>query len=241
MEETISYSERVKGWTSFHSFIPDWMARLNNRFFTIKNGQLYLHNDETNPIRNTFYGTRYNSKITTEFNDVASDDKIFKNVVLEGDKPWSVALRTNYTEGTIAKTEFNQRESRWFAYTRKNENPDDYHGHTAQGIGAIASAVGLTITFTSITNMISVGDTLCQLNGSTEQIIGVITLITGNVITVASITTAPVVGFYSYAKKDPRVEGSEIRGYFMEVTLEQDDEGDAELFAINTNAVKSYV
>ena len=32
-----------------------------------------------------------------------------------------------------------------------------------------------------------------------------------------------------------------MRGYYMEVTLENEDTTDGELFAISTNAVKSYV
>jgi hypothetical protein len=77
----------MQGWTSF-PFVPDFMTKLNNRFFT-KNGQLYLHNDETNPIRNNFYGVQYGSKITTVINEANSEDKIFKNIVLEGNKPWN--------------------------------------------------------------------------------------------------------------------------------------------------------
>ncbi|MGH2666033.1 hypothetical protein [Flavobacterium sp.] len=241
MSETISYSDKAKGWTSFHSFIPDWMAKLNNRMYSIKDGQLWLHNDESNPVRNNFYGEQYNSKIIAIFNEAPSDDKIFKTINLEGNLPWDVTVRTNYTESTITKEEFNHRESRWFAYTRKNENQNDLTGHTAQGIGVILSSVGLTITFGNISNMISEGDILYQVNGSVNEIIGTITSIAGNVITVDSVATPPVPGYFSFAKKNARIEGSEIRGYYMEVELENDDTVPVELFAINTNAVKSYV
>ncbi len=240
-KETISYSDKAKGWTSFHSFIPDWMAKLNNRMYSIKDGQLWLHNDESNPVRNNFYGEQYNSKIIAIFNEAPSDDKIFKTINLEGNLPWDVTVRTNYTESTITKEEFNHRESRWFAYTRKNENQNDLTGHTAQGIGVILSSVGLTITFGKISNMISEGDVLYQVNGSVNEIIGTITSIAGNVITVDAVATPPVSGYFSFAKKNARIEGSEIRGYYMEVELENDDTVPVELFAINTNAVKSYV
>lgn len=240
-KETISYSDKVDGWTSFHSFIPDWMAKLNNRFFSVKDGQLYLHNDETNPVRNNFYGTQYNSKVVTVFNEGPSEDKIFKTLNLEGTHPWATILRTNYTESTIAKTEFNKRESRWFAYTRRNENDNDLTGHTGNGIGVIISSAGLTVTFSFMSNLISVTDVLCQLNGSTEEIIGTITAINGNVITVNAITTAPINGLFAYSKKNSRIEGGEMRGYYMEVELENDSTEPVELFAINTNAVKSYL
>lgn len=240
-KETISYSDKVSGWTSFHSFIPDWMAKLNNRFFSIKNGQLWLHNDETNPVRNNFYGEQHNSKVITVFNEGPSEDKIFKTLNLEGTHPWAVSVKTNYTESTITENEFNKRESRWFSYIRKNENSADLTGHTGQGIGVIISSSGLTISFSFLSNLISVGDALCQLNGSSEEVIGTITGITGSEITVDTIVTLPISGLFAYSKKNSRIEGGEIRGYYMEVELENDSTEPVELFAINTNAVKSYL
>jgi hypothetical protein len=240
MEKTLSYTEKVKGWTSFHSFIPEFMVRLKNRFYTIKAGQLWLHNDESNPVLNNFYGVQYDSKVITIFNDAPSDDKIFKTLILEGTHPWAVALRTNYTEGTILKSEFNNRESRWFANTRKSENNNDYTA-SVQGIGVIQSFTGLTIAFVSIGPLVSVGDVLHQINGSADQVIGTITNINGNVVTLNAIITTPVVGLFCFSKKNSRIEGSEIRGYFMEVELTQNDTHDVELFAINSNAIKSYV
>lgn len=240
-QETISYSDKVDGWTSFHSFIPDWLVKLNNRLFSIKDGQLWLHNDETNPVRNNFYGVQYNSKVVTVFNEGPSEDKIFKTLNLEGTHPWKATIKTNYTESTILKTEFNKRESRWFAHTRQNENSNDLTGHSGNGIGIIVSSSGLTIAFSFMSNIISVNDTLCQLNAGTEEVIGTITNINGNVITVNAITTTPINGLFAYSKKNARFEGGEMRGYFMEVELENDNTEPVELFAINTNAVKSYL
>jgi len=237
---TVSHSEKSGGWTSFWSYIPDLMLKLNNRFYSIKNGQLYLHNEEDAP-RNNFYGTQYTSKIKTAINAANSEDKIFKTMVLESNKPWDVEVETNFAKSTIKKQEFNQRESRQFAYLRKNEDANDFHGNSVQGIGVIQSATGLTITYASISNFVSIGDVLYQLNGSSNEIIGTITNRVGNTITVSSITTTPTVGLFSFSKKDSRIEGGEIRGYFMEVSLENTDTEKVELFAINTNAVKSFV
>ena len=49
------------------------------------------------------------------------------------------------------------------------------------------------------------------------------------------------IGLFSFSKKDARIEGGDIRGYFMEVIIENNDIERVELFAVNTNAVKSYV
>ncbi|MNR62359.1 hypothetical protein D3C85_1843600 [compost metagenome] len=63
----------------------------------------------------------------------------------------------------------------------------------------------------------------------------------GLTIKVQAIVTAPTPGLYSYSKKDSRIEGGEVRGYYMEVELTNDDTEKVELFAVNTNAIKSYV
>lgn len=241
MPKTLTFSEKSKGWTSFFSFIPDAMCKLNNRFFTIKEGQLYLHNDKDNPVVNNFYGEQFSSKIKTVINDSPSDDKIFKNLVLEGNKSWEATIKTNLTESTIKKEEFNQKESRFFAYLRKNENEEDLTGDSAQGIGVISRSTGLNIVFGYVPDSVSVGDVLYQVNGSNNEVIGVINNINVNTITVDSIITSPVSGYYCFSKKDSRIEGSEVRGYYMEVELENNDTDGAELFAISSNAVKSHV
>jgi len=238
---TLTFSDKAKGWTSFHSYLPDWMMKLNNRFFSIKNGQLYLHNDQTNPVRNNFYGEQFNSKMVTLINEANSEDKIFKTLVLEGNLTWDATIKTNLTESTIKSTEFNTRESRHFAYVRRNEIAADLHGHSGIGIGNIISAVGFTVTLLAVPSLLSIGDKLWQLNGAIEEPIGIITAINGAVVTLDAIETTPVVGYYSYAKKNPRVEGGDIRGYYSEITLVNSNTEPVELFAIESNIIKSYV
>ena len=49
---TITYSEAVKGFPSFYSYIPDYIMGMNNYLYTFKGGNLYRHN--TNNTRNNF-------------------------------------------------------------------------------------------------------------------------------------------------------------------------------------------
>lgn len=237
--KTLTFSEMVKGWTSFHSWIPDDMVRINNRFYTIKDGQLYLHNDATNGYNN-FYGQQFTSHVTTVFNQEHQIDKIFKNIILESDNAWEATIETNLVNSSIKKLEFNNRESRWFAYTRQNENTSDLRG-VSQGVGRILSVNGTSITFADVSKTVSIGNSLYQLNGSTKELIGVITGNSNNIITVSSIITTPVVGYFCFSIKDSRIEGSAIRGYYMQVKLEDDSNVANELFAVSTNVVKSYL
>lgn len=245
---TITFDETVQGWTSFHSFMPDFMLRLNNRFYTIKDGQLWLHNEEGNGYNN-FYEKQHASEVVTVFNDEHSHDKIFKTLVLEGTNSWKAELKTNYTESHIKPEEFNKRESRWFAYMRKNENTDDLHG-VSQGLGVIQSVNGLEITLHEIPQNVSVGDEVWQVsNDDTMQQIGVIENYYDNVVVLippapeggAVGNSMPKVGNFVFSKKDSRIEGSEMRGYYMEVALTDDTNEKNELFAISSEVVKSYL
>lgn len=242
MQNTITFSEKNKGWTSFHDLTPSLMCRLNNRFFVVKNGQLYMQHDRENPVMNTFFGTKYPSKITTIFNEAPSEDKIMKNLIQEGTHPWKATIETNLSQGTIEASEFNQVGSKWLAHTRKNEDTNDITDRV-QGIGNIISVNVNEITFAQIPTLVSVGETLFQQNVSTQEEIGIITNIDKltNTITVASIVTTPVVDRFSYSVKNARVQGAEIRGYYAQVTLENDDDENVELFAINSNMVQSFV
>ena len=86
-EITIGYELDVQGWASRMSFIPEGGVSLNNKFYTWKNGQLYMHNSNTTP-RNNFYGTQYNSEVEVIFNDNPSAVKEFLTIGYEGTDGW---------------------------------------------------------------------------------------------------------------------------------------------------------
>lgn len=237
---TITHSEETKGWSSFWSYVPDWFARLGNRFYTIKNGQLWEHHDTENPVMNNFYGTQYNSSVKTVFPDAMREDKIYKTIEQEADQKWAVQALTNLTESSITASEFETKESRQFAFMRRNEVTDDYHGR-GQGVGVIQSVDGPELTFSRAPEFVNIGDQLLQMNGDAAEVIGTVELVEGTVITVEAIDTAPVVGYYAFAAKNARAEGGAIRGYYLEVILSNEDTADGELYAVSTETVKSYV
>ena len=77
MAETLTYSPDVKGWPSFYSYIPEWMAGMNNYFYSFKGGNLYRHN--TNEVRNQYYGVNYSSQMTSIFNDNPTDNSLVED------------------------------------------------------------------------------------------------------------------------------------------------------------------
>jgi len=237
---TLTFSDDNNGWTSFWNYSPDGMCSVDNRFFSIKNGQLYLHNNQDDLVPNTFYGEQTPSKLFFYFNEDPTNDKIFKTIEIEGTHAWDVILKTNLTQGDIHYNEFNKKESRFYAYIRKNNVGEVFFGIAVQGIGNIINIIGDTIFFDNVSETINIDDKLYQ-NPTLE--IGTITGIDfeNNSITITTYTNAPTLNEFCFATKNERIEGADIRGYFMEVQLTNNDNQLIELFAINTNAIKSFV
>ena len=86
---TLTFDEGAQGFTSFFSYAPEQMASIKNKFFTMKNGQLWQHYSATAP-RGSFYGTSTPSKITFIFNGNPSISKVFHTINYEGANGWQV-------------------------------------------------------------------------------------------------------------------------------------------------------
>ena len=82
LDRTVSFSERVKGWVSFKSFIPEGGVSLNNTYYTFKKGILWEHH--ANETRNNFYNDQYDSSVEVLFNDAPNVVKSFQTLNYEG-------------------------------------------------------------------------------------------------------------------------------------------------------------
>ena len=84
-DTTVSFSEKVKGWTSRKSFSPESGVSLNNQYYTIKGGDLWRHGSTSR--YSTFYdapGNVVESMIKFTFNEMPSTVKTFKTINYEG-------------------------------------------------------------------------------------------------------------------------------------------------------------
>lgn len=91
---TLSFDEKVSGWTSFYSYKPDQIFSLRNKFYSVKNGSLYQHHDSS-VERGRFYNVsnslvNYPSSITTIFNQQTGSSKTFKTIEYEGNNGWKL-------------------------------------------------------------------------------------------------------------------------------------------------------
>jgi len=244
-EITLTFSNRLQGWTSFFSFHPEWMIGMNNVFYTMKAGELYRHRDNT-VDRNTFYGVYGDSTITNVFNDQPMDAKMFKTIGLESTHPWRAVVTTDLENGQIQTDWYLRKEGDWYGNIRRNDNNTDLDLMSAQGIGTAAAVVGvvpgiITITFGfNINQMVNVGDVVYKNNVLAGDLIGTITFIDKNVIEVTVSTNAPVPGDFILAIKDSVAESYGSRGYYMEVQLINSLTTAVEMFSMKSEAFKSY-
>ena len=86
---TVSFDDDIKGFPSFFSYKPDQSISLKNKYYTMKDGVLYVHYG-SNAKRANFYGQQYSSKITFLLNPKVSMSKVFKTVNYEGGNGWQV-------------------------------------------------------------------------------------------------------------------------------------------------------
>ncbi len=129
----ISFSETVKGWDSFKSFIFESGVTLNNYYYTFKNAKPWIHHSD-NVNRNIFYGIQFDSSIIPMFNDFSGSVKDFRTISYEGTQSrvyqntnsedgnyynlsnvngWYVnSISTDLQEGQVK--EFIDKEGKWF-------------------------------------------------------------------------------------------------------------------------------
>lgn len=263
-EWTVSYSQNSKGWPSFYSYIPEYMIGMNNFFYTFNKGNLYQHN--VNELRNNYYGEQYNSQITSVFNQNPLENKIFKTLNLESNDAWEAYLETDIQiNGFMEDGWFEKKEGAWFAYLRqRGEVPaleGQYAMRSANGIGKTSSVAILqgttTLSFStnplvSIGNFISVGDyvyhslpqytdisyggIVVQVNVDLQNGINQLIVSTTSANTVAFPLNDPYIMFI----KSSEAESHGLLGHYCLFTITNYNTQATELFAVESDVMKSY-
>lgn len=265
MAITITYSEGVEGWPSFYSYFPEWILGMNNHLYTFKSGNLYRHN--TNPIRNNFYGVQYPSTIQSVFNDNPLENKLYKAINLEGDSKWDVQMETDLEfTGFILNSWFEKKEASYFAFVRNNgntpANPDQYPLRSLNGIGRSVNTnyVGTTLLvdfsispLVSIGNIISIGDMLyfsLPPNYDTPLLAGQVINIDVNYpflknrifvdSSIPNTVPVPIQNPYFLYIKNSIAESHGVLGHYCVFNLTNNSTSKVELFAVESDVMKSY-
>lgn len=247
-EYTLSFNEKANGWTSFHSFIPDFMIGMNSYFYSFKNGELYRHN--TNDTRCNFYGTQYTAKVTGVFNTDYSMTKNYNTFNTNNSLPWDTNLTTDLSTGYIDSEFFVEKEGNYFAYIRSSS--DDVNKlklRSTQGIGKplgidLTVLSSVIISFTNkVETIINVGDYVYKKNSTSVLKIGKIVGRSSKSITVDTTVSGgnvPSYGDFLLCIKNSVAESYGLKGYYMQFELENTSTSGIKLFNVTTDIFKSF-
>ena len=167
VNETISYSEDVKGWVSFKDFTNNSGKGLESglsvskKYFTFNNSYLYEHYSNSN--YNLFYGLQRESSIKVILNDSPGTIKEFKTLNYEGTQGrfnnptlsssnfltepqqgwYASSVFTNLGKGKVK--EFIEKEGKWYNYISGDDTLlNSLENLNVQGLGTISSTPILT-------------------------------------------------------------------------------------------------
>lgn len=130
---TISFcdkdGENNKKWLCYYSFKPELMIKYKNFFFSVKDGQLWLHN--VNPVRNNFYGVQYPSEVEFYDNLNPTTLKLYFSMRTKSTTAWyaknngDISIlptvgRTLGMSSRIKKGNFKNYQGDWFADFMRN-------------------------------------------------------------------------------------------------------------------------
>lgn len=229
------YSDKDNGWLGRITFNPEDMCRINGKFLSFYNGEIYEHNQATG--RNTFYGVEYLSKFVFNFSQAPSERKIYKNIEIEGTDAWEITATTDLESGLIDKTDFVNQEGVQRAYIRTSNGIFDSANISVQGVGN-CTVTGLVLTFAFVLeDEISVGDTVRNINNA---VVGKIVSKTAKTLTLDAVANL-VSGDYVMISKSQSAESRGLLGYHLQVSAQLMKNTKTEVYAVNTNATKSYV
>jgi len=139
LSQTVSFSEDVKGWTSFKSFIPESGVSMSGDYYTFYNGKCWKHH--ANESRNSFYTadavTNLGSSIKFLLNESPLTIKNYNTLNYDGDSGWVCdSVVTDQQSGSVES--FIEKEGKWFNYISGSEVMDT-QAFNFQGIGVASN------------------------------------------------------------------------------------------------------
>jgi hypothetical protein len=192
--KTLGFSEEAAGFTSFYSYKPSQLISLKNKFYSLNNGKLWLHYNQTINTRGQFYGVQYGSAIRFIFNEAPSNVKIFKTVNYEGSNGWMVSS---------FKSDFTGPDNSSLGYVNNQDVTGVLNGILTQAatVGTVTGGGPYVATITPSTifpsNLLNIGDTVYSLPNTSNFTNGVVTGITVTGSNITSFVVSSAVSFTS--------------------------------------------
>jgi len=250
--ESVAFKEKVNGWTTTMSYVPEAGISLNNEYYTFKSGEIWEHSSET---RSNFYGTQFSSTVTPIINDAPTSVKKFKTLAYEGTAGWRSEIVTDQQNGEVPV--FVKKEGSFYNYIQGIDTTVanlDTQEFSTQGLGSLLLNAPIGTSALVINGAINVSlqanpqtptganaalDTIYTVgSGNALRIVGTVIGInrTTNTITLAAniAGTALQAGDFVFFGKDTRINTSGIIGYYAETKMITDDPTKEELFSISS-------
>ena len=119
--KTVSFKEDVKGWVSFKSFVPENAISCANNYFTMLDGRLYKHYNES-VNRNTFYNNYTDSSVSVVLNDSPGSIKTFHTLDYEGSQSRVEGIKNITVDSIIYTGSSSQPDGKYFYFTDEEWN-----------------------------------------------------------------------------------------------------------------------
>lgn len=125
--ETLAFNEDENAWSTFYSYLPDYLSSNGLDIVSFKAGALYKHN--TNAVYANYYGVQYKPKLWFYCNVAPSNVKVFEAMSLEALDAWAATIETPITDENPAgqttallDTNFDLIEGVWYSEILKDDN-----------------------------------------------------------------------------------------------------------------------
>jgi hypothetical protein len=238
------------------------MVGMNSHFYTFSGGNLYRHS--TNTERNNFYGTVYNSTVTTPFNAQPLDNKLYKTLALQGAERWAAQMVTDLqTSFAMPADYFEVKEQTFFAFVRNQDADVNFRLRSAQGIGTSISQLqtnpaavevnfqqfvslsginGTPVAFGNVGDMLYFGTGTPTLAGQIIAVnvnaqAGINQLVVDTTVTGGNMPPQPS---YFVVARNQIAESHGVLGHYALTTLTHPGGTQGELFAVQSDVMKSY-
>ena len=94
-----SFNEMRNAYCAFYDFNPEWIICAQDTTFSWKNGQVYIHNNETN--YGEFYGVQTYPSVKLVFNSKEALKRVFDAIAYQSNQIWEAPLKGDINTSMI--------------------------------------------------------------------------------------------------------------------------------------------
>ena len=234
-EYSIIFSTGLDKFTTFVSYTSPFYGNLGNRFFHIRDNQVW--EAEQNVGYAKFFTVRTNPYIKAVFNQNPTSRKVYDSVGVDCTFKPLTTIETIDQSVTIPKSASEEKEGVWYARVPRAEGTSNYIM-----LGLVEDVSGTTVTMRNKINrlpfklggVVSIKDSNGDMVDSTSVISS---LDSANSFTATNPSN--IADDYVIAIKGDSVDGDPIRGAYAEAKFEFDTASAFELFSVSAHTAES--